>query len=865
MSLPSPKPTPESAPASPRYSPLVLVAAAMALGICADRAEAISGIGWATSALALLGVWLACFLVRRLRLGSLTLLAAILCGSAAWHHGRWSTYRHDDVGNWASEIRAPVCVRGTLLDQPDLIRVGRDDPFSVLPQYDLTTARIEVAAIRTGGDWQRANGLARLRVVGRLADVRPGDRLLVYGQLSRPYAPRNPGQFDYRGLLRSRRIRAVVMASHPDCVQIRAHAEGLRPRVQLARFRARAERVLWDSLAQERAGLAAALLLGSREQLEDDVEEAFVKTGTMHLLAISGLHLGILAGFFWFWLNVFGVPRRPAAIAVAVLVVGYALLIESRPPVIRATLLVLVACGAVVLDRPVRTANTLAGALVLVLLLNPAELFQTGLQLSFLSAGALLWFGPRMLGRLGLDDPVGRLIYAERPLIWRAGRYVGATLLLGVLVTGVIWCVTLPLIMARFHLLSPVAFVLNVVLIPIVAVVLFCGFGVLVTGLAVPPFVSVFAWACERGIWLIAALVEGASSLTGGHLYVSGPPGWWLAGFYGGLAGLMLSPALRRSTTWWLSAAVLWVGVGLAGASFRPAANRVECVVLDVGHGLASVVHLPNGNTLLYDAGLLGNPRYGGQIVADYFWSRGVRRIDALVLSHADIDHYNAVPYLVERFTIRAVFMAPSFVDLRQRSVQSLIDTLGRRRIPIRFCWSDDRLNGGGNVELRVLHPPAGKTGESDNAASLVLLVAQDDRRLLLTGDLEGSGITELVATPAPTADVLLLPHHGSPAANPPELLRWADPAIVIVSQRRSQGRTLGIEAYRRRGLQALSTAEGGAIAVTLERDGARARYLMETRGTGQPDEVQAKEAFSTPRIARASPPAGEREIQLAN
>jgi competence protein ComEC len=250
---------------------------------------------------------------------------------------------------------------------------------------------------------------------------------------------------------------------------------------------------------------------------------------------------------------------------------------------------------------------------------------------------------------------------------------------------------------------------------------------------------------------------------------------------------------------------------------------------LDVGHGLAAVLHLPNGNTLLYDAGLLGNPRYGGQIVSEYLWSRGVRRIDALVLSHADVDHYNVVPFLHERFAIRMVFLAPSFLDFRQRSVQALMEALDRRDVPIRFCWREDRLKGGG-VDLRVLHPPAQSAAGSDNAASLVLLVSYGEGRLLLTGDLEGSGVAELLAMPAPRVDVLLLPHHGSPAANPPELFAWADPRIVVVSQRRSQVRSLELAAQRRQGIEALSTAEGGAIAVTLERDAAGARYVTADR-----------------------------------
>jgi competence protein ComEC len=814
-------------PTPARYSPLVLVAVAAALGICGDRVLTVSGAAWWAAAAALLAMWGACYAADWPRAGSLVLLVAIAAGAAAWHHARWSTFRHDDIGNWATEDRQPVCLGGTLLDQPRLVAVGGDDPLSVLPAYEQTLARLAVDSVRDGTAWQPASGRTRLRVTGALLNAQPGDRVVVFGQLSKPRGRRNPGQFDFRGLLRSRRIRAVVSTEHADCVRVERRPGGWKPQVYLARFRSRAERVLWEALAHERAGLAAALLLGSREHLDDDTEEAFVKTGTMHLLAISGLHLGILAGFLWFWLNLVGVPRRPAALTVALLVAAYALVIESRPPVMRAAILVGVACGAIAIDRPLRTANTLAAALIVVLLVNPAELFHTGLQLSFLSAGALLWFGVRWVRAKGRDDPLQRLLYAERPLAWRAASYLVTTLWSGVLITGLIWCVTLPLLMAQFHLFSPVAFFLNVVLIPLVAVVLFCGFGVLVSGLLFPIVLSPFAWGCDRGIRLIDVLVDGAASIEWGHLYVPGPAAWWLAGYYGGLAALVVFPALRRAGSWCLAATALWIGMGLAAPLFRAAPDHVECVFLDVGHGLASVIHLPGGKTLVYDAGLLGNPRHGGQNIADYLWSRGVRRIDAIMLSHADTDHFNAVPFVTDRFAVGGVLVAPSFADLGQRSVRAVCEHLARNEVPIRFCWKGDRIALGGDTELRVLHPSAEGTGGSDNADSLVVLLTHRRCRLLLTGDLQEPGVTQFVTDAIVPVDALLLPHHGSPASNPPELLRRARPETAIVSQRKSRGGPGEPDAYRKRGRRVYSTAEGGAVGVVLDGNVTRARYLL--------------------------------------
>ena len=145
----------------PRYSPLVLVAAAMAGGICGDRVLAVPGAVWWMASLALLAVWVGCSRAQLQRAGSLLLLGSILAISAAWHHARWSTFGHDDVGNWATEDRQAVCLRGRLLDQPRVVQVGGDDPFSVLPGYEQTVARLEVESIRQGAVWKPASGRAR--------------------------------------------------------------------------------------------------------------------------------------------------------------------------------------------------------------------------------------------------------------------------------------------------------------------------------------------------------------------------------------------------------------------------------------------------------------------------------------------------------------------------------------------------------------------------------------------------------------------------------------------------------------------------------------------------------------------------------
>ncbi|MFW6124781.1 MAG: ComEC/Rec2 family competence protein [Pirellulales bacterium] len=397
------------------------------------------------------------------------------------------------------------------------------------------------------------------------------------------------------------------------------------------------------------------------------------------------------------------------------------------------------------------------------------------------------------------------------------GRYGSSALV----VTAAVWCVTLPLVMHRFHLLSPAAFGLNLLLLPPVAVGLLSGFGVLVCAVAAPPLVAPFGAACATSLGAAQWLVDRAGDIPGAYMYVPGPPGWWVVGFYAGAALFVLSPRLRRARTAWLAGALVWVSAGLGASLVLRGPGRGECVFLDVGHGLAAVLRTPEGHTLLYDAGHLGQPHRAGQVIASYLWSRGIGRIDAVILSHADVDHFNALPYLTERFAVGQVLVAPSFADLMQPAVAELCQRLRQRGVPIRFCWSGDAVRVGSAMQIDVLHPPAVARGETDNANSLVASVAFQGRRILLTGDLEGAGLQRLLQMPRRKHDVLLAPHHGSDSSNPPGLLEWASPTAVVVSQRRAgRGPSKAIAAYRRQGVRVASTAVEGALLVQFSRAG---------------------------------------------
>jgi len=256
----------------------------------------------------------------------------------------------------------------------------------------------------------------------------------------------------------------------------------------------------------------------------------------------------------------------------------------------------------------------------------------------------------------------------------------------------------------------------------------------------------------------------------------------------------------------------------------RHGSRPLVCHFVAVGHGVSVLVELPDGRNLLYDSGRLGSPLTGVRPVSSVLWSRGITHLDAIVISHADADHFNAIPGLLERFSVGAIYVSPVMFERLPPAVKELRDAIVRAGVPIREIHGGQRLSATSGTTIEVLHPPRKGVYGSDNANSIVLLIEHEGRRILLTGDLESPGLDDLLAEEPLDCDVVLAPHHGSPRSNPGKFADWSRPEHVVISGRRSLGDLATIESvkssFRLRGAEVLHTAEDGCIRVESSRQG---------------------------------------------
>jgi competence protein ComEC len=749
-----------------RKAPLLGLLVAVCAGIVADRAFACRAeLWWVASAAAWL-TWQYLWRAGRDRRASFAILLCVAALGAAWHHLRWQAYAADELGLFATREFQPVALEAIATSGARRIPAPPFDPLATLATPERTRLELRALAIRDREVWRPTSGQAQLVVDGQLLGVRPGDHVQVFGTLARLEPPGNPGEFDFASQARISRRLCSLRSEFPQCVTTIARGGSLSPTAWINRLRIAGETLLMRSLSPAQSGLATAMFLGARDELEPDQAQAFLETGTIHLLVISGLNVAILAASLFFALRLVLVPRGWALAAVVSFCVLYAVVTDAQPPVVRATVMILIGCVAVRLGRQALGFNSLAAAGLVVLGLNPSELFQSGTQLSFLSVAVLVWLNERSLRRAPLD-PLDRLLARTRPWHERATCRAGQAVFRALLASALIWLVICPLVMSRFHLCSPVAIVVGPALALPVTAAMASGFGIFACGWFAPALGVLLGRFCDWNLSLMEAVVGISRTWPGGHVWLPGPEGWWLAGFYAGLAAVAMARGRWFRLRWGVAALSTWIIVGLAAHAWTTyRQDGLRCTFLSVGHGAAVVAELPSGQTLLYDAGRLGSPVLASRAISSFLWSRGITHLDAVVISHADADHYNALPALLKQFSCGAVYVSPVMFLGRGRALEALRTALDQSGIPLREVWSGDRLRLGGGATAEVLHPPRTGVFGSDNANSIVLALEYENRRVLLTGDLEPPGLEDVMAEVPTDCDVLLAPHHGSASSD---------------------------------------------------------------------------------------------------
>ncbi|MFQ5546021.1 MAG: DNA internalization-related competence protein ComEC/Rec2 [Acidiferrobacterales bacterium] len=607
-------------------------------------------------------------------------------------------------------------------------------------------------------------------------------------RLKRPHGFQNPGGFDYEGYLFQQRIRATgYVRSHKPAELLPARS----PLYMVGRLRQRlgnrVRHLLGDSPF---TGIVVALANGDRRGITNAQWDTLRRTGTNHLIAISGLHIGLVAGFVFFlvrslWaLPGFPVLRWPApkvaAVAGMVAAVIYAALAGFSIPTQRAMVMLAVAMGAVLLQRRVLPTRLLAVALFLVLVHDPVAVMGAGFWLSFAAVAVIVVF---IHGRSGEHSD------------WRRLGYLQWAIAIGLL----------PLMLTFFQQVSLVGPAANLFAVPVfgLLIVPLTLFGAIVSGFLADSVagavLQLAAWTLEM-VWTVLDYLAGFEH----SLWVQpGPSGWALVC---GLVGIALLLAPRGWPARWLG--VVWLLPMLLVRPPAPAAGEVWLSLLDVGQGLSAVVRTRE-HTLVYDSGPRFSARFdaGRSVVVPYLYNRGVARIDTLIISHGDNDHIGGARSVREALPVNRV-------------LSSVPDKLSNARLcALGQAWRWD------DVDFVMLHPPDDNTFRGNNACC-VLMIRGEYGNIVLPGDIEALAELALVEREGTrlAADVLVVPHHGSKTSSTTAFLEAVQPKVALFPvgyRNRFHHPHAGVKArYVKRGVELYGSPTHGAVEIQLGPEG---------------------------------------------
>ncbi len=655
------------------------------------------------------------------------------------------------------------------------------------------------------------------------ANVKVGQRLEMLGRISLPPPAKNPRQLDHRRFLWLSGLDGQLTMNQPGQIKVlQAEADwtSLGDRLR-HHFKVQLRRHLSD----EQYPVAAAILLGDRSMLDQDIRQQYAATGTVHVLAISGLHLGILAGALLWWSRWSFVPQRPVLVATIALVLFYAWLVEFRPPIVRAAVLTTIMCAATLVGRRALSFNSLAVALIVVFAIQPHQLAEAGTQLSFLAVAGILVFVQHRSRHV--PSPLQELKESRYSTVRRNGlallRNVRDVYWLGLAV----FVAGLPLVMHYFNLVAWIGLLINPLVILPMTLALLSGFGVLVFSPFSDSLASGLGWVCGTSLEWMSGIVELSYQLPGSYIWVTSPGWGWIVIWYLWWLILLWDTGIPRRVAI-AGCAVLCVSAYVwpwpnhpdQTALALPSGPKLTLTFMDVGHGSSVLIRTPENHVILFDAGSFPSARAAGQRVSGVLFAHGILRIDQLVVSHADLDHYNGVPELLRRFSIREFVSPADMLNDESPYVQLLAEYLKREKTPLRTIHAGQVLWQEEGLTVRVLLPPREGFGDGDNSNSLVLAVEYGARRILLTADVEGAGLEALLSSELGDYDVIQVPHHGSRQSQPHAVANWANAEHAIFSglQRRIAKETL--QDYKSAGTTPWITDETGAILVGVHANG---------------------------------------------
>lgn len=679
------------------------------------------------------------------------------------------------------------------------------------------------------------NGYLLLTVKEKLKYFNYGDKVRFSARIRYPRNFNNPGGFDYHTYLALKGI--LVTAYLKDGRKIVKSGETtLNPFLkQVEKYRTYIRSFLTTNLKSPAAEIAKALVLGEKGELSKELRERFSAVGVAHILAISGLHIGIIALVCFFLVkNFLKLSTRlilatdiskVSAFITLIPVIAYCFIAGHGIATTRATIMVTTYLTAIIIGRQEDLWNTVALAAFLILIFSPSSLFDISFQLSFTSVIAILYLTPRFSAPL-FQPPPDPL---EPPPGWWKKILKRTALFFLVTISAIIG--TTPLVAYYFHRISPWGILTNAIIIPLIGfLVVPLGFLASLLLFLYQPLATSILHIMHPLIMLSTFIVELFNKLPFADYRTATPTLLEIAIFY---LGVLLLVNIKKSKKVRYGLALVAIAF-ICNQSFWYYQNNISPLLritsIDVGQGESTLIQLPKGANMLIDGGGFYDNSFdvGEKVVAPLLWKKKIKHIDYLVLSHPHPDHLNGLVFIVKNFKVKEVWTNGDRVNTEPfKEFEITIAEKKIKKYIISRKDPDRKING---VLIEFLHPPKSPCHDTAmsyhsriNNHSLVIRLTYQGISMLFTGDIDQEAERELINTaPNLKSTILKVPHHGSSTSSSSAFLRQVQPQIALFNLGFKNIFHLPskkvVKRYQDQGCQILRTDQDGAI--TIETDG---------------------------------------------
>ena len=694
------------------------------------------------------------------------LLIALLCSCGAIHYQSVADVLDDDHIRYFNRQKIRQ-VQGLISDyyyQHD----GRDKYL------------LEVEKIFTDSLTYDASGTILVRVDKFRQRFIYGDIIRLTGSLKKALPRRNPGQFDYQSYLADHHIYFLTQVNAPGQIELLQRKQGnLFIQHLIIPIRQYLVETFNYYMNEETRAIINALILGEKQNLEAETVSAFQRVGVVHVLAISGLHVGFIITFVFSSVSLLRFNRLHKIWILCLVLVFYIIMVRFKIPVIRSATMALLYLISRVLERKVSIYNVIFSSMLVILIIDPRELFRPGFQFSF-SAVLSIIYGYQMLDhhlslKRFLSENVRRSTWIQ--LLNKMIRIPFLVSLSAVLGTA-------PLSLFYYGQFPTYAILANLFVIPIIGLMVFMSIFMLIFS-----FISYFITSgCAQIITflfkLLKIVVNYIAELPGATIFTSFPTPLQVLGLF---ILILFVLNIRFDRHLFFRISIVCCITTLIFVSLRTE-NDLEVSFLDVGQGDAVFIRFPNSRTMLVDGG--NTSKYwddGQRAIVPFLQSVSSMRINYLIASHPHHDHIGGFAYLLKNVTIDTLVLTR--YQYRSRFYQMILKTAATKNNPIKYVFRGCQLKIDPDCRVYILHPDSifsqarSHQGAECNNSSIVMKIQYGKNGILLTGDLEQTGeIPVMDYGDFLESEILKVGHHGSITSTSSAFLNRVNPLVAIIS-----------------------------------------------------------------------------------